>query len=64
MEANMTDPARSGKLVASLWFVASALSVIALAIRYARSGEIAWYLGAAAVFTAAMGLAALKRPTS
>ena len=60
----MSDPARSGRLVASLWFVASALSVIALAIRYARGGEIDWYLGAAAVFTAAMGLAALKRPTS
>jgi hypothetical protein len=60
----MSDRARSGKLVATLWFVASALSVIALGIRYARGGEIAWYLGAAAVFTGVMGLAALKRPTS
>jgi hypothetical protein len=56
----MSDPERSSKLVPVLWFVAAALSTVAFAIRYAKGGEIKWYLAAAAVFTAIMGFVALK----
>ena len=44
-----------------LWFIAAALALSAAAVRYARSGEIAWEITAAGVFLLAMGLGTLKR---
>lgn len=45
---------------AILWFVAAALALAAFAIR-AASGEPKWYLAAAVVFLAAMGVAELRK---
>jgi hypothetical protein len=55
--------ATEGKnLAAILWFVAAALALVAFGIR-AASGEMKWYLAAAAVFLAAMGFSALRKPS-
>ena len=56
-----SPPARSARFVTGLWFSTAVFSAAALGIRYFRSGEIAWYLAAAAAFTFAMGLATLRR---
>jgi hypothetical protein len=52
---------KSGRYVTFLWFVTTAFSLFAVVIRYRRSGEILWYLVAAAAFTLVMGISALKR---
>jgi len=44
-----------------LWFVAAALALSAAAVKYVRSGEIAWEITAAGVFLLAMGIGTLKR---
>jgi hypothetical protein len=38
--------------------------VFAVILRYRRTGEITWYLVAAAAFTVTMGVAMLKRSRS
>ena len=61
----MADPAgKTGRLVAFLWFLTTAFSVFAVILRYRRTGEITWYLVAAAAFTVTMGVAMLKRSRS
>lgn len=58
----MPDPSlKPTRLVTFLWFLAAALSLIAVLIRYLRGGETAWYLIAAAAFTFLMGVTTLKR---
>ncbi len=47
-------------MAAILWFVAAALALTAVVVRYARQGEI--YLLAAALFLVTMGAGALRRP--
>jgi len=56
--------AASTRLVPFLWFLASALALVAVLIRYLRGGEVAWALIGAAAFTLVMGVVALKRSGS
>ena len=57
-------PANTARLVALLWLLAGALSVVVIVIRYARGGDIAWFFIGAAVFGLAMGWSLLKRSRS
>ena len=52
---------KSSRLVTFLWFLTAAFSLFAVLLRYRRTGEVTWYLIAAAAFTLAMGVAMLKR---
>lgn len=61
MDVNRPPDSSRGPLAGILWFVAAALALAAAAVRYARHGEIWWYLVAAALFLAAMGAGALRR---
>jgi len=54
----------SRRRVATLWFIASGLALIAAGVTYARAGEIRWSLLAATVFLAAMGFRSLRRSRS
>jgi len=49
---------------AILWFIASALSLIAALLTYTGEGEIKWPLLAATFFMAAMGFSSLRRSKS
>ena len=61
----MADPSgKTVRLVTFLWFLTAAFSVFAVILRYRRTGEITWYLIAAAAFTVTMGVAMLKRSRS
>ncbi|HTO88448.1 MAG TPA: hypothetical protein VMR54_13085 [Thermoanaerobaculia bacterium] len=61
----MPDSAgKSARFVIYLLFLTTVFSLFAVVVRYRRSGEIAWYLVAAAAFTLVMGVAALKRSKS
>ena len=61
----MAQPAgQTGRLIAFLWFLTTAFSVFAVILKYRRTGEITWYLIAAAAFTVTMGVAMLKRSRS
>jgi hypothetical protein len=55
---------KSARFVIFLWFLTTVFSLFAVVVRYRRSGEILWYLVAAAVFTLVMGMGALKRSRS
>jgi hypothetical protein len=58
----MADSARkASRTVTILWFLATALALTAVAIRYFRSGEVGWSLIAAAAFTFTLGLTSLRR---
>ena len=52
------------RFVTFLWFLTTVFSVVALVVRYRRTGEVAWYLVAAAAFAFVMGMAALRRSRS
>ena len=54
----------SSRTAAILWFVASALSLIAAVITYTGDRQIKWPLLAATVFLAAMGVSTLRRSRS
>jgi hypothetical protein len=49
---------------ATLWFVASALSLAAAVLTYSDGGQIKWPLIAATIFLAAMGFSSLRRSRS
>jgi len=49
---------------AILWFIASALSLVAALLTYTGEGEIKWPLLAATFFMAAMGFSTLRRSKS
>jgi hypothetical protein len=59
-----TPSGKTGRLVTFLWFLTTAFSAFAVILRYRRTGEITWYLIAAAAFTVTMGVAMLKRSRS
>jgi FtsH-binding integral membrane protein len=54
----------STRSVTFLWFLSAAFSLGAVIIRYLRSGEVRWYLIAAAAFIVVMGVTTLKRSKS
>ena len=55
---------KTARFVTFLWFLSAGFSVTAVVIRYLKSGEVAWYLIAAAAFTFVMGVTTLKRSRS
>lgn len=52
------------RLAATLWFVAAALSLLAVGLNYAKEGEIKATYVATALFAIALGLAALRSSKS
>ena len=56
----MTDKIPKRRL-AVLWFIAAALSFIAVAIRFSDDGEMNWPIVASGTFCLIMGIAALAR---
>jgi membrane protein YdbS with pleckstrin-like domain len=54
-------PNPSARLVQFLWFLTTVFSVFAVVVRYRRTGDVAWYLIAAAAFTLVMGIVTLRR---
>jgi uncharacterized membrane protein YhaH (DUF805 family) len=57
----MTKPSRLSYLTTALWILAALLAWTAVAIRYARDGEMNWAIAAAGVFLFAAGLSAWFR---
>lgn len=57
----MTTTRRVSYVAAALWILAGLLAWTAVAIRYARSGEMNWAIAAAGVFLFAAGLSAWLR---
>lgn len=51
----------SKRMVAVLWFVAAALSYIAVAIRLSDDGEMNWPIAASGTFCLIMGISAIAR---
>ncbi len=54
----------SRRLPAILWFIASALCLVAALVAYTKNGRIKWSLFAASVFLATMGLTMSRPPKS
>ena len=57
----MTTTRRVSYVAAALWIFAGLLAWTAVAVRYARSGEMNWAIAAAGLFVFAAGLSAWLR---
>jgi hypothetical protein len=57
----MTTTQRVSYLAAALWILAGLLAWTAVAVRYARRGEMNWAIAAAGLFLFAAGLSAWLR---